>query len=123
MYVDQKQKDLIADTTDKDGNSIKDVHAMDYNEALAITGNTNSTTGLINTGAYYWLASAYQSSKGSVWNVDYDGNINHTYSYNSNIGGYDAYCRGVRPVVSLTSGVYIKSGAGTDTDPYILGKD
>ena len=57
MYVDKNQKDLIADTTDKDGKPIKDVHAMDYSEAWAITGNENSTTGLRNTGAYYWLAS------------------------------------------------------------------
>ena len=39
MYVDKNQKDIIADTTDKDGKQIKDVHAMDYSEALAITGN------------------------------------------------------------------------------------
>ena len=113
MYVDKNQKDLIADTTDKDGKQIKDVHAMDYSEALAITGNTNSTDGLRNTGAYYWLASAHPSSNGGVWYVYSSGYI----SYGSN------YCWGVRPVVSLTSGVYIKNGSGTEADPYILGKD
>ena len=113
MYVDKNQKDLIADTTDKDGKQIKDVHAMDYSEALAITGSTSSTTGLRNTGAYYWLASAYPSNISNVWNVYYYGDID---SYNN-------YCWGVRPVVSLTSGVYIKAGTGTEADPYILGKD
>ena len=113
MYVDKNQKDLIADTTDKDGKQIKDVHAMDYSEALAITGNTNSTDGLRNTGAYYWLASAHPSFSSGVWNVYGFGGI---YS-----NGY--FCWGVRPVVSLTSGVYIKNGSGTEADPYILGKD
>ena len=113
MYVDKNQKDLIADTKDKDGKQIKDVHAMDYSEALAITESTSSTTGLRNTGAYYWLASAYPSGYSSVWHVHVSGSI----SYNG------SYCWGVRPVVSLTSGVYVKSGTGTEADPYILGKD
>ena len=112
MYVDQKQKDLIVNTTDKDGNPIKDIHAMDYSEALAITGDGHSTNGIRNTGAYYWLASAYQ-------NYDY---VWYVYS-NGNINGDVYYCWGVRPVVSLTFGVYVKSGTGTEADPYILGKD
>lgn len=114
MYVDKNQKDLIADTTDKDGKQIKDVHAMDNSEASAITGNTNSTYGLRNTGAYYWLASAVPSDYAyRVWGVSNGGDINN----------YRNYCWGVRPVVSLTSGVYIKNGSGTEADPYILGKD
>ena len=114
MYVDKNQKDLIADTTDKDGKQIKDVHAMNYSEALAITGNTNSTDGLRNTGEYYWLASAYPRTNDRVWDVYDGGKIFYDYH---------GYCWGVRPVVCLTSEVYIKSGGGTETDPYILGKD
>ena len=113
MYVDQSQKNLIANTTDKDGKQIKDIHAMDYNEALAITNSTNTTTGIRKTGALYWLASAYPNYYSNVWCVSDDGRIG--YGVNC--------CWGVRPVVSLTSGVYIKSGTGTDADPYILGKD
>ncbi len=111
MYVDQNQKDLIANTTDKDGNEIKDIHAMDYSEASATTNSTSSTNGIRNTGACYWLASANTSDNGNVWNVRSNGNM---YNYYGN-------CWGVRPIVSLTSGVYIKSG--TEADPYILGKD
>ena len=112
MYINQNQKDLIADTTDKEGNPIKDIHAMDYSEAYAITNRTSSTTGIRNTGARYWLASAHTSDD-YVWHVHNDGNMNLSS------GG----CWGVRPIVSLTSGVYIKSGTGTEADPYILGKD
>ena len=99
-------------TLDKNG-YISDVHAMDYSEALAITGSTDTTTGLINTGAYYWLASATTSLSRYVLFVSNSGGI----------GNFDSGCWGVRPVVSLTSGVYIKSGSGTEADPYILGKD
>ena len=90
---------------------IKEVHAMTYNEALAITGSTSNTTGIRNTGSYYWLGSAY--SNYSLWSVYGGGSIIN----NSN------YCWGVRPVVSLESGVYIKSGDGSETSPYILAKD
>ena len=87
---------------------------MTYDEAYKITGNANSTTGMRNTGAYYWLASAIPYTYYEAWNVNYSGSINSD--------GFSG-CRGVRPVVSLTSGVYIKAGTGTESDPYILGKD
>ena len=99
-------------TLDKNG-YIGDVHAMTYDEAYKITGNSGSTTGMGNTGAYYWLASADTSYDCYVWRVNYRGSL----YYASN------YCWGVRPVVSLTSEVYIKTGTGTEADPYILGKD
>ena len=113
MYIDQNQKDLIADTTDKEGNPIKDIHAMDYNEALAITNSTSSTTEIRNTGVCYWLASANVNYLVHMWAVGSSGNIAN--------GAENCY--GVRPVVSLNTGVYIKSGTGTEANPYILGKD
>ena len=115
MYVDQSQKDLIANTTDKDGKQIKDIHAMDYNEAYAITGSKHGTIGIRNTGVCYWLASVdVLNYYDYVCYVDYSG---------GSIGSVSDRCWGVRPVVTMTSGVYIKSGTGTDADPYILGKD
>ena len=30
---------------------------------------------------------------------------------------------GIRPVVEMNDGVYIASGTGSYTDPYVLGKD
>ena len=114
MYIDKKQKDLIADTTDKDGNIIKDIHAMTYNEAYEIS----STGGLRNIASYYWLASAYDYAR--LWYVSSAGYMSHDGN-----GGYSIYysCSGIRPVVSLASGVFIKSGDGTEKNPYILGKD
>ena len=85
MYIDNSQRSLMSE-----------VHAMTYDEAVAITGSTGTTNDIKrNTGAYYWLASA--NNRGSLWNVVYYGSLDYNY-YN---------CWGVRPVVSLQSGVYI----------------
>ncbi len=105
-------------TLDKNG-YISDVHAITYDEAYKITKSKNSTTGTRNTGAYYWLASTYlYQGNVYVWRVYNDGKIHY-----GEIDGKTHYCWGVRPVVSMTSGVYIKTGTGTEADPYILGKD
>ena len=114
MYVDQNQKDLIADTTDKDKNTIKDIHAMDYNEALAITGNADKANQIRNTGAYYWLANASLGTDNLYeWCVANSGSI----------GVWKTGCYGIRLVVKMVDCVYIKTGTGTEADPYILGKD
>ena len=112
MYVDKSQKDLIADTIDKDGNSIKDIHAMTEGEARAITEiNGYGTKGIRNTGSCYWLASFRKYwNRAYLYFVDTEGKL-----------GYgDGYCLGVRPIVSLKDGVYIKSGYGTEESPYVL---
>ena len=80
---------------------IKEVHAMTYSEASAASIN------IIRTGSYYWLGSAQYSGLRSVITT---GSVS---------GGFN-YCWGVRPVVSLESGVYIESGDGTEENPYIL---
>ena len=81
---------------------------MTYNEALDITGDRENTDGLRNIGASYRLSSTID--KKDMWIVSHSGNI---YSLNN-------YCFGVRPVVSLKSGVYIEKGTGTEEDKYIL---
>ena len=100
MYIDNSQSSLISE-----------VHAMTYDEAVAITGNTDNTNDIKrNTGACYYLASAHYNGLRGAY-----------------IGGHVDYscyrCLGVRPVVSLQSGVYISGGSGTESDPYILAKE
>ena len=85
MYKDKDQLDLI-----------DEVHVMTYDEAVKITGDTSATTGIRKTGGYYWLASA--DNVYNMWNVRNDGYV-LKYAYVS--------CWGVRPVVSLKSGVYV----------------
>ena len=112
MYVDQKQKNLIENTIDKDGNIIKDVHMETINE------ETDENKKI---GCNYWTANGYRnyySSSGryrtGLYSINEDGE-----NIYDNISG----CNGIRVVVQMTDGVYIKAGTGTDADPYILGKD
>ena len=85
---------------------IDDVHVMTFAEAYKLPGNKARCTG-----AYYWLGSAYKGEY--LWNVNNNGDVDCNVHE----------CAGVRPVVSLKSGVYVVSGTGTGDDPYILGKD
>lgn len=101
MYIDNSQRSLISE-----------VHAMTYDEAYAITGSTGTTNDIKrNTGGSYWLESAYDGN--NLWCVLNNGKMN----------GGSIHCWGVRPVVSLQSGVYISGGSGTESDPYILAKE
>ena len=100
-YKDQSKLDLI-----------DSVRCMTYDDAYKITNSTSSTNdSRRNTGARYWLGSTDHASY--LWDVNNNGAIDR----------FRDYCLGVRPVVSLKSGVYVVSGTGTGDDPYILGKD
>ena len=113
--INSRNWDMYKDKElDKKG-YIKEVHAMTSSEALAITGSTSSTNGIRNTGSYYWLGSADSNNYSYLWCVR-GGN------YGSMDNNY-RYCWGIRPVVSLESGVYIESGEGTADSPYVLAKE
>ena len=100
-YKDQSKLDLI-----------DSVRCMTYDDAYKITNNTSVTNDQRRkTEASYWLCSANYDFR--LWFVNFLGYMS----------GGDKHCFGVRPVVSLKSGVYVKSGSGTEADPYILGKD
>ena len=100
-YKDQSKLDLI-----------DSVRCMTYDDAYKITNSASSTNdSRRTTGAYYWLGS--DDDDFNLWNVRDDGRMISNGSS----------CFGVRPVVSLKSGVYVVSGTGTGDDPYILGKD
>lgn len=90
---------------------IKNVHCMTYNEALDITGNEAPTNGIRSTGTSYWLSTPYDAT-----------NLKMVVSYGK-ISATNEYPFGIRPVIELNDSVYIISGRGTETSPYILGKD
>ena len=94
MYKDKKQLNLI-----------DNVHLMTYEESANIDVNIRKT------GACYWLASTRDSI--NLHGVGTGGNY-----YYSN-----GYAWGIRPVVSLKSGVYIKEGDGTEASPFVLAID
>ena len=67
---------------------------------------------LIDNGGYYWFVSQYSSS--STYGVYWDPNNRHVYSNTST----NAY--GLRPVISLSSSVFVTGGKGTMDSPYTI---
>ena len=112
MYIDVKQKNLIADILDENGNKIKDINAMTSSDLYLNT----------DIGVMYILANANVYSRGYY---KY-GSLDMIYGkglHNPSNMNVTQKCLGIRPVVTMAEGVYIKSGSGTEEDPYILGKD
>lgn len=106
MYIDKNQRDLV-----------KEVHCINGEEALKITGNgLNIPSEISNTGAYYYFEDEGINTGFSFGKID-NGGYYHTS------GGWLNECYGIRPVVEMVDGVYIVSGSGTELDPYVLGKD
>ncbi len=116
--INYRKWDMYKDKElDKQG-CINNVHIMTYDEAYNITGKIDSTVGIRSIGQYYRLASA--GSNSFLARVNISGRILEDGSATAD-GGRTAW--GIRPVVEMNDGVYIKSGSGTTSDPYILGKD
>lgn len=95
-----------------------------YKSDLEILQNTVNTTT-----KPYWLASRYykylSNSLGSIWYFQgryYDGEVNSlSFHYCGTSECHDSYMsKYVRPIVIINSSVKVKSGTGTDNDPYKL---
>ena len=89
--------------------------------------DTNFHSMIFGTGTKFWLASRYVTcySNGSfaifgLCNVDSSA-LNGYGLFGSCGSNYNNYYR-LAPVVSLGSGIQVKSGSGTASDPYVLGK-
>ena len=89
--------------------------------------DSNFYSMIFGTGTYFWLASRYVScnsySSFALFGL--------RYVYSSALGGYglfnslgnsNNYRNRLASVVSLGSGIQVKSGSGTKRDPYVLGK-
>ncbi len=82
---------------------------------------------IFGTGTYFWLASRYVDCNSGNSNADfglrfvYNSNLYGNDLFNSNGGSYSGSDR-LAPVVSLGSGIQVKSGSGTTSDPYEIGK-
>ena len=89
--------------------------------------DTNFHSMIFGTGTYFWLASRYVNCYSSYSRADFG----LRYVNDSNLSGYNlfnSYGDSTRsnyrlgPVVSLGSGIQVKSGSGTESDPYVIGK-
>ena len=61
---------------------------------------------------YEWLLTPYSGNSNDVWTVISPGYVGHN--------NYASYSSGVRPVVFLNSGLTVKSGTGSSSEPYQL---
>ena len=82
---------------------------------------------IFGTETHFWLASRYVSCYSNNPNAYFglrdvsSSELGGYGLFNSDDGNYDGYGR-LAPVVSLGSGIQVKSGSGTTDDPYIFGK-
>jgi len=82
---------------------------------------------IFGTGTYFWLASRHVLCYSSLSYAHFglrlvsSSNLRGSSLFCSDGSNYYANAR-VAPVVSLGSGVQVKSGSGTESDPYVIGK-
>ena len=82
---------------------------------------------IFGTGTYFWLASRYVGCSSNNSNAIFGlRTVSSSYlsgngMFNSSGNSYNNNDR-LAPVVSLGSGIQVKSGSGTTSDPYIIGK-
>ena len=89
--------------------------------------DTNFHSMIFGTGTRFWLASrsvncdsGYSFARFGLRIVNNGSLYDYTLFYSEGTSGSLNYC--VAPVVSLSSGIQVKSGSGTTSDPYVLGK-
>ena len=89
--------------------------------------DTNFHSMIFGTGTYCWLASRYVSCSSSGSYASFGlrfvsgSSLYGDYLFYSKGFNYSDYGR-LAPVVSLSSGIQVKSGSGTTSDPYEIGK-
>ena len=101
----------------------------DYNvsQSSSYYDDANFYNMIFGTGTYFWLASRYVDCHSNILSAGFglrrvnDSSLGGNYLFYSNgASRYDDYH--VAPVVSLGSGIQVKSGSGTTSNPYVLGK-
>ena len=75
-------------------------------------GLATYSTGYLNNGTYWWLATPFSAS--DVWDANDFGRL---------LNGTPTYVFGARPSVNLKSNIQITSGDGTESNPYRLEGD
>ena len=99
--------DMYKDKEYENKQMINNVHLMNYNEAVSIERTC--------TGGRYWLSNSANSW--ILYHSNYGSNSIEVYA-----AGHYTGVAGIRPVVEMQDGVYIKSGDGTELSPYVLEK-
>ena len=95
-YKDQSQLNLI-----------KEIHCMTNDELTSLTGDTDLIKNLKVINVPYWVATSYYNN--NLYDIT-----------NAGTEMYGSFDIGIRPVVAMVDGVYLKSGNGTEESPYVL---
>ena len=121
---------VTTDTSKTDATTLTCTKTYYYfsNTPSSYFDDTNFHSMIFGTGTYFWLASRYVNCYSND-SYAYFGlrivnhsSLNGRYLFSSNgISNLESKFR-LAPVVSLGSGVQIKSGSGTEDDPYVIGK-
>lgn len=96
---------MYKDKEYEDKQMINNVHLMNYSEAVKIERTC--------TGEKYYLSNS--SNEWLLWFSLFDKNELDNYA-----AGHFGGVAGIRPVVEMNEGVYIKRGDGTSAEPYVL---
>ena len=89
--------------------------------------DTNFHSMIFETGTMFWLASRYVKCHSNYSCADfglrsvYRSDLNGDNLFSSDGANYTCAYH-LAPVVSLGSGIQVKSGSGTTSDPYVIGK-
>ena len=98
-----------------------------YSTPSSYFDDTNFHSMIFGTGTYFWLAARYVDCYSSNSYASFglriviSSYLNGNNLFSSGVYDYDRYSC-LAPVVSLGSGVQIKSGEGTKEKPYVIGK-
>ena len=90
--------------------------------------DSNFYSMIFKTGTYFWLASRYvdcdsdDSYASFGLRIVNNSSLSGYFSFFSYGGGAFSSCYRLAPVVSLGSGIQVKSGEGTTEKPYVIGK-
>ena len=94
-------------------------HLTGYYGSPDCTGTSSPACGynndLIDNGGVYWFAASYDArgNNGVCW-----------HPYNRSVAGnFSAYAYGLRPIIRLSSSVYVTGGSGTMDDPYTIANE
>ena len=116
------------DTSKTDATSLTCIQTFYYmSSPSSYFDDSNFYNMIFGTGTNFWLASRYVNCNSSD-SYAYFGLrfVNSSYLIGINLfysnGSSDYNRNRLAPVVSLSSGIQVKSGSGTTSDPYVIGK-
>ena len=116
------------DTSKTDATSLTCTQTYYYKSSLSsYFDDTNFYNMIFGTGTNFWLASRYVDCNSGTSYAGFGFHIvNYSDLNGDNLFYSDGYSHSrnfrLAPVVSLDSGIQVKSGSGTTDDPYIIGK-